>query len=62
MQHCIEHALAAGFTSLELTATMPGVPLYAARGFVPMHDLSLSLGDRQVAVPLTLMRKAIGKR
>lgn len=60
MQHCTEHALAAGFTSLELTATMPGVPLYQAHGFVPVHDLSLSLGGGQVAVPLTLMRKALG--
>ena len=60
MRHCTEHALAAGFTSLELTATMPGVPLYRAHGFVPVHDLTLSLGGGQVAVPLTLMRKTIG--
>jgi GNAT superfamily N-acetyltransferase len=60
MAHCSAHALAAGFTSLELTATMPGVPLYAAHGFAPVHDLSLSLGGGTVAVPLTLMRKAIG--
>jgi GNAT superfamily N-acetyltransferase len=60
MQHCTGHALAAGFTSLELTATMPGVPLYTAHGFVPVHDLSLSLSGGQVTVPLTLMRKAIG--
>ena len=60
MQHCTEQALAAGFASLELTATMPGVPLYAAHGFAPVHDLNLSLAGGQVAVPLTLMRKAIG--
>jgi len=60
MQHCTEHARAAGFTSLELTATMPGVPLYTAHGFVPVRDLSLSLGGGQVAVPLVLMRKTIG--
>jgi GNAT superfamily N-acetyltransferase len=60
MQHCAEHALTAGFTSLELTATMPGVPLYQAHGFVPVHDLHLSLAGGQVAVPLTLMRKTIG--
>jgi GNAT superfamily N-acetyltransferase len=60
MQHCTAHALAAGFTSLELTATMPGVPLYAAHGFVPVHDVNLSLAGGQVTVPLTLMRKAIG--
>jgi GNAT superfamily N-acetyltransferase len=60
MHHCTRHALAAGFTSLELTATMPGVPLYTAHGFAPVRDLSLSLGGGQVAVPLKLMRKAIG--
>jgi GNAT superfamily N-acetyltransferase len=60
MQHCTEHALAGGFTSLELTATMPGVPLYTAHGFVPVQDLSLSLAGGQVVVALTLMRKTIG--
>lgn len=59
MQHCTEQALAAGFTTLELTATMPGVPLYAAHGFVQVRDLHLSLAGGQVAVPLTLMRKGI---
>jgi GNAT superfamily N-acetyltransferase len=60
MQHCTGQALDAGFTSLELTATMPGVPLYTAHGFVPVRDLSLSLAGGQVLVPLTLMRKTIG--
>lgn len=60
MRHCTGHALAAGFTSLELTATMPGVPLYTAHGFVPVRDMSLSLTGGKVMVPVTLMRKAIG--
>jgi GNAT superfamily N-acetyltransferase len=60
MRHCTGQALAAGFTSLELTATMPGVPLYRAHGFVPVHDVNLSLDGGQVAAMLTLMRKAIG--
>lgn len=60
MQHCSAQARAAGFTVLELTATMPGVPLYTAHGFVPVHDLSLPLGGGQVALPLRLMRKTIG--
>lgn len=60
MRHCTTQALAAGFTSLELTATMPGVPLYEAHGFLPVHDIGLALGGGRVAVPLTLMRKAIG--
>jgi GNAT superfamily N-acetyltransferase len=60
MRTCTEHALAAGFHALELTATMPGVPLYAAHGFTPVSELALSLGGGKVTVPLTLMRKAIG--
>jgi GNAT superfamily N-acetyltransferase len=60
MQHCSAQALAAGFASLELTATMPGVPLYIAHGFAPVHGVDLSLAGGQVAVPLTLMRKSIG--
>lgn len=59
LQHCTGQALAAGFGALELTATMPGVPLYAAHGFVPVRDLNLSLADGKVALPMTLMRKAI---
>ncbi|WP_307172291.1 GNAT family N-acetyltransferase [Massilia sp. 9096] len=60
MRHCSAQALAAGFTVLELTATMPGVPLYTAHGFAPVHGVNLSLADGRVAVPLTLMRKTIG--
>jgi GNAT superfamily N-acetyltransferase len=60
MRHCTAQALAAGFTSLELTATMPGVPLYLAHGFAHVHDLRLSLAGGQVTLPLALMRKAIG--
>jgi GNAT superfamily N-acetyltransferase len=60
MAHCTACALAAGFTALELTATMPGVPLYEAHGFVPVHDLHLAPGDGLIHVTLTLMRKAIG--
>lgn len=59
LQHCTVHAAEAGFSALELTATMPGVPLYTAHGFEPVHDISLSLGAEQVAVPLTLMRKTL---
>jgi GNAT superfamily N-acetyltransferase len=59
MRHCAAQARAAGFSVLELTATLPGVPLYTAHGFAPVHDLSLSLGGGRVAVPLTLMRKTI---
>jgi hypothetical protein len=63
LQKLIERSgigLSAGFYTPELTATLPGVPLYTAHGFMPVHDLGLSLGGGQVALPLRLMRKAIG--
>lgn len=60
MRHCTAQAMAAGFTTLELTATMPGVPLYTAHGFAPVRALNLSLEGGQVALPLVLMRKTIG--
>jgi GNAT superfamily N-acetyltransferase len=60
MRHCTEQAPASGFTSLELAATMAGVPLYMAHGFVPVHQPNLSLADGRVTIPLTPMRKAIG--
>ena len=59
MEHCSAQARAAGFCSLELTATMPGVPLYLARGFEPVRTFDLPLSGGKVPVPLTLMRKAL---
>jgi len=58
MRHCQRQAAAAGFTSLELAATMPGVPLYLAGGFEISEPFEITLpGD--VKVPLARMRKAI---
>ena len=40
--HCVEAARAAGFTRLELMATLPGVPFYGALGFdevETVHDV-----------------------
>jgi GNAT superfamily N-acetyltransferase len=51
---CEAAAKAEGFTALELSATMSGVPLYRSFGFrdvKPFHDSG---------VPLILMRKPIG--
>ncbi|MDL2353661.1 MAG: GNAT family N-acetyltransferase [Pseudomonadota bacterium] len=58
MTHCAAQAAAAGFGMLELIATMPGVPLYLARGFteVERYDLELSGGMR---VPVARMRRAV---
>jgi GNAT superfamily N-acetyltransferase len=56
MEHCSAEARAAGFGVLELTATLPGVPLYLARGFEPVRTFDLPLS---VPVPVTLMRKPL---
>lgn len=57
MQHCASAAAAAGFTQLELVATMPGVPLYLARGFHVVEQFDLALTD--VAAPMALMQRAL---
>ncbi|MRW82958.1 GNAT family N-acetyltransferase [Pseudoduganella sp. FT26W] len=58
LQHCSDAAAAGGFHTLELAATMPGVPLYTACGFSIVEPIEITLpGD--VLVPLAKMRKAI---
>jgi GNAT superfamily N-acetyltransferase len=59
MQHCEAAAARAGFSVMELAATMPGVPLYRACGFEVVEEFSLALPDR-IDVPLSRMRKRIG--
>ena len=55
---CERAARAAGFRRMELMATMPGVPLYAALGFSAIEPTSVRLaGD--VDVPLVRMERAI---
>ncbi len=61
LQHCTDAAAEAGFHTLELAATMPGVPLYRACGFTEIETFELTLPD-QVRVPLTRMGKAITAR
>lgn len=45
LQACAEAAAKAGFTRLALMATMPGVPLYAACGFVGVEPVTDILPD-----------------
>lgn len=55
---CTDAAAAGGFTTLELAATLPGVPLYLACGFNEVQRLELDLPG-PVRVPLVRMHKAI---
>ncbi|MFN8582768.1 MAG: GNAT family N-acetyltransferase [Gemmatimonadaceae bacterium] len=45
LQACTDAARKAGFRQLELMATLPGVPLYAARGFLPVEEVRDVLPD-----------------
>lgn len=59
MRAAEQAALAEGFRSLELMATLPGVPLYRAFGFEATGSHAEHLPDGTV-VPFVPMRKAIG--
>jgi GNAT superfamily N-acetyltransferase len=56
MTHCAAQAVAAGFGTLELVATMPGEPLYRALGFVEVERFDLVLAQA-VRVPVARMRR-----
>jgi GNAT superfamily N-acetyltransferase len=58
LQHCTDAAAAGGFRTLELAATMPGVPLYLASGFEIVEEFEIALPGG-VQVPLAKMRKSI---
>ena len=45
LRACAEAARAAGFSSLELVATLPGEPLYRAHGFEPRERSEAALPD-----------------
>jgi GNAT superfamily N-acetyltransferase len=45
LDHCERQALAHGFSRVELMATLPGLKLYAARGYVAAQPVRFDLGD-----------------
>jgi GNAT superfamily N-acetyltransferase len=45
LEACENAARAAGFTRLEMGATLTGVPFYRARGYVALETLSVPLAD-----------------
>lgn len=58
MEHCQREAAVQGFRTLELAATMPGVPLYLASGFDIIERFEIALPGG-VQVPLARMRKSL---
>jgi GNAT superfamily N-acetyltransferase len=55
---CAEAATAAGFRSLELMATLPGVPFYEALGFADVERTAATLPDGEV-LPLVRMTRPL---
>jgi GNAT superfamily N-acetyltransferase len=58
LQACESAALAAGFMRLEMGATLTGVPLYRARGYVALENLEVPLANGEV-LPIVRMEKRI---
>jgi len=58
LEACESAAGAAGFTHYEMGATLTGVPLYAARGYVAIEDLEVPLANGE-RLPIVRMEKRI---
>jgi len=56
LEICESEARAAGFTRFEMGATLTGVPLYAARGYVPLERIEVPLPNG-AALPIVRMTK-----
>lgn len=57
---CEAGARVAGFTYLELGATLPGVPLYAALGYSPIEHIEHPMPEGEV-LPIVRMGKAFAE-
>ena len=58
---CATAAMAQGFSSLELGATLPGQPLYLALGFVPVEAIDVRMPDGET-LPVIRMTRSLGPR
>ena len=58
LEICEREAKSHGFTSAEMMATLPGVKLYAARGYAGDQEVKVSVGEN-VDIICIKMRKAL---
>jgi GNAT superfamily N-acetyltransferase len=56
LEACESVAYAAGFTRFEMGATLTGVPLYQARGYVALENLEVPLANGET-LPIVRMEK-----
>jgi GNAT superfamily N-acetyltransferase len=59
LEACEVAAIAAGFTRLEMGATLSGVPFYRAKGYEALENLDVPLGDGQ-SMTVVRMAKEVG--
>ena len=59
LEHCEQEARARGFSAVELMATLPGVKLYAARGYVGSDMVRYEVGEGE-SIEFIPMRKTLG--
>jgi len=60
LETCEKAAIAAGFTRLEMGATLSGVPFYRAKGYSEVEKQSAPLGNGE-ALPIVKMAKNVQK-
>lgn len=60
LEACENAAVTAGFTRLEMGATLSGVEFYRARGYAAIENLEVRLGNGEV-LPIVRMAKAFKK-
>lgn len=58
LEACEKAAAAAGFTRFEMGATLTGVPLYRARGYLALENLEVPLANGE-ALPIVRMEKRV---
>ncbi len=61
LEACEKAALDAGFTRLEMGATLSGVPFYRAKGYEEIENQAAPLGNGEV-LPIVRMGKQVGLR
>ncbi|HEV7608956.1 MAG TPA: GNAT family N-acetyltransferase [Steroidobacteraceae bacterium] len=59
LERCEQDAMAHGFTRFELMATLPGVRLYAARGYLPGECIEWPIAPG-LSIPFVSMSKSAG--
>jgi GNAT superfamily N-acetyltransferase len=61
LEACESAGLAASFTRFEMGATLTGVPLYQARGYVALKNLKVPLANGET-LPIVRMEKRLHER